>query len=109
MSCDQSTESRSTTRRLNQTLPKTRDRSGYPRQRRYVDWWADGIHFNLRGEDDRACLLVIIGVLRDGTKESVALDDGVHESTPSGYEILARLRDHQASPRVHSWPSATAR
>ena len=72
--------------------------------RRYVYWWADGVHFNLRSEDDdRACLLVIIGVLPDGTKEFVALDDGVRESSQSWYELLVRLRDQQgltAAPRL---------
>ena len=72
--------------------------------RRYVYWWADGVHFNLRSEDDaRACLLVIIGVLPDGTKEFVALDDGVRESTQSWYEMLVRLRDSQGlttAPRL---------
>ena len=64
-------------------------------QRRYLYWWADGIHFNLRGDDERACLLVIIGVLPDGTKEFVALDDGVREAEQSWYELLVRLRDQQ--------------
>jgi transposase-like protein len=72
--------------------------------RRYVYWWADGIHFNLRSEDDdRTCLLVIIGVLPDGTKEFVALDDGMRESTQSWYEMLVRLRDSQGlktAPRL---------
>ena len=72
--------------------------------RRYIYWWADGIHFNLRSEDDeRACLLVIIGVLPDGTKEFVALDDGVRESSQSWYELLVRLRDSQGlttAPRL---------
>jgi transposase-like protein len=72
--------------------------------RRYVYWWANGVHFNLRGEDDdRACLLVIIGVLPDGTKEFVALDDGVRESSQSWYELLVRMRDSQgltAAPRL---------
>jgi transposase-like protein len=64
--------------------------------RRYVYWWADGIHFNLRGEDDeRACLLVIIGVLPDGTKEFVGLDDGLRESEQSWHELLVHLRDQQ--------------
>jgi transposase-like protein len=63
---------------------------------RYVYWWADGIHFNLRSDDDeRACLLVVIGVLPDGTKEFVALDDGIRESEQSWYELLTHLRDHQ--------------
>lgn len=72
--------------------------------RRYIYWWADGIHFNLRGDDDdRACLLVIIGVLGDGTKEFVAIDDGMRESTQSWYELLIRLRDTQgltSAPRL---------
>ena len=34
---------------------------------RYLYWWADGVHFNLRGDDTRACLLVIVGVLPDVT------------------------------------------
>ena len=43
-----------------------RDRSAS----RYVYWWADGIHTGLRQENDaRQCLLVIIGVKPDGTKE----------------------------------------
>lgn len=63
--------------------------------RRYIYWWADGIHFNLRGESARECLLVIIGVLPDGTKEFVAIDDGIRESEQSWYEVLVRLRDQQ--------------
>lgn len=30
-------------------------------QHRYLYWWADGVYFNLRGDDTRACLLVING------------------------------------------------
>lgn len=62
---------------------------------RYLYWWCDGIHFNLRGDDTRACLLVIVGVLPDGTKEFVAIDDGVRESEQSWYELLVHLRDRQ--------------
>jgi len=64
--------------------------------RRYIYWWADGVHFNLRGDnDDRACLLVIVGVLPDGTKEFVGLDDGQRESAQSWHELLVHLRDSQ--------------
>ena len=46
--------------------------------RRYVYWWADGIHTGLRQEKDaRQCLLVIIGVLPDGRKELVTIGDGL--------------------------------
>lgn len=60
---------------------------------RYVYWWADGIHSGLREEEDaRLCLLVIIGVTRDGTKELVAVTDGVRESTESWRDVLLDLK-----------------
>jgi hypothetical protein len=45
--------------------------------------WVDGVHFNIRLEEDRLCCLVIVGVRPDGTKELVALADGYRESTDS--------------------------
>lgn len=60
---------------------------------RYVYWWADGVHTSLRGEDDaRQCLLVIIGVRLDGTKELVAIGDGLRESKTSWFELLRDLK-----------------
>jgi len=59
----------------------------------YVYWWVDGIHFNVRLEEDRLCTLVIVGVRPDGTKELVALADGYRESTESWAELLRSLRD----------------
>jgi putative transposase len=59
----------------------------------YVYWWVDGIHFNIRLEEDRLCTLVIVGVRPDGTKELVALADGYRESTDSWAEVLRGLRD----------------
>jgi transposase-like protein len=35
--------------------------------------WVDGIHLKVRLEQDKVCLLVMIGVRADGTKELVAL------------------------------------
>jgi transposase-like protein len=58
----------------------------------YVYWWVDGIHFNIRLEEDRLCCLVIVGVRPDGTKELVALQDGYRESTESWAEVLRGLR-----------------
>jgi transposase-like protein len=55
----------------------------------YVYFWADGVHFNVRLEDDRLACLVIIGVRPDGTKEVIALEDGYRESTES-WKILLR-------------------
>ena len=54
--------------------------------------WVDGIHFNIRLEDDRLCTLVIIGVRPEGTKELVALEDGYRESTDSWATVLRDLR-----------------
>lgn len=45
----------------------------------YVYVWADGIHFNVRLEEERLCALVIVGVRADGTKELVAIEDGYRE------------------------------
>jgi transposase-like protein len=58
----------------------------------YVYWWVDGIHFNVRLEEDRLCTLVIVGVRPDGTKELVALADGYRESTESWAELLRSLK-----------------
>lgn len=58
----------------------------------YVYWWVDGIHFNVRLEDDRLCTLVVVGVRPDGTKELVALADGYRESTDSWAEVLRDLK-----------------
>ena len=59
---------------------------------RYLYFWADGIHCGIRGEDDKSCLLVIIGVNKDGEKELVALEEGYRESEESWAEILRDLK-----------------
>jgi putative transposase len=66
----------------------------------YVYWWVDGIHFNIRLEEDRLCTLVIVGVRPDGTKELVALADGYRESTESWAEVLRSLRNRGLSAPV---------
>jgi transposase-like protein len=48
----------------------------------YVYCGADGVHLKVRLEQDKVCLLVMIGVRADGTKELIALDDG-HANRPS--------------------------
>src|SRR6476646_8836855 len=50
--------------------------------------WADGIHVKVRLEEDKLCLLVMIGVRADGRKELVALADGYRESTGSWADLL---------------------
>jgi len=60
--------------------------------RDYVYVWADGIHFNVRLEDDRLCTLVLIGARPDGTKELLAVEDGYRESTESWKSVLRGLK-----------------
>jgi transposase-like protein len=68
---------------------RTRDLSGVD----YVYVWADGVHVNVRlGEQDRLCLLVMIGVRPDGTKELIAVEDGYRESTESWAHLLRNLK-----------------
>ena len=54
----------------------------------YVYLWADGIHVNIRLEEHKLCLLVMIGVRADGRKELVALADGYRESAESWADLL---------------------
>jgi transposase-like protein len=67
---------------------QNRDLSGVD----YVYVWADGVHVNIRLDEERLCLLVLIGVRTDGTKELVALADGYRESTGSWADLLRDAR-----------------
>lgn len=58
----------------------------------YVYLWADGVHFNIRLEEDRLCCLVLVGVRADGRKELVAVGDGYRESEESWSEVLRDLK-----------------
>jgi transposase-like protein len=54
----------------------------------YVYVWADGIHVNIRLDEEKLCLLVMVGVRVDGTKELIALTDGYRESNGSWADLL---------------------
>ncbi len=54
----------------------------------YVYVWADGVHFNIRLEEDRQCILVLMGATADGKKELIALADGFRESEQSWKALL---------------------
>ena len=58
----------------------------------YVYLWVDGIHLKVRLEQQKLCLLVMIGVRADGRKELVALADGFRESTESWADVLRDCR-----------------
>lgn len=56
--------------------------------RQYVYLWADGIHFNIRLEEDRQCILVLMGATAEGQKELIAVVDGHRESAQSWFALL---------------------
>lgn len=58
----------------------------------YVYVWADGIHFNVRLEEDRQCILVLMGATDDGHKELIALADGYRESEQSWLTLLLDVK-----------------
>jgi len=60
--------------------------------KRYVYLWADGVYCSARLEDERSCLLVIMGADAYGKKELLAVSDGFRESTQSWKEVLLSLR-----------------
>ena len=53
----------------------------------YVYAWADGIHLNIRLDEEKLCLLVLIGVRIDGRKELIALAPGYRESAESWSDL----------------------
>ena len=70
--------------------------------KRYVYWWVDGIYFNIRLEEDRQCILVVMGATESGKKELIAIQDGFRESEQSWTELLLDLkaRGIEAGPQL---------
>jgi putative transposase len=62
------------------------------RSKRYVYVWADGIYFNIR-EDERQCILVMIGVTDTGYKELLGMAAGYRESELSWKSLMLKLKD----------------
>ena len=61
---------------------------------RIVYIWADGVYFDIRlGDDERMCILVIIGATAQGEKKLLGIEAGYRESTSSWVALLASLRD----------------
>ena len=70
------------------------------REKQYVYVWADGIHVNVRLENEanqRQCLLVLMGATMNGQKELIAVVDGYRESEQSWYELLLDLKSRGLS------------
>jgi transposase-like protein len=60
--------------------------------KKYVYVWADGVHFNIRLQEDRQCILVLLGATEDGRKELIALTDGFRESEQSWMALLLDVK-----------------
>ena len=60
--------------------------------KQYVYVWADGVHFNVRLEDDRTCILVLMGATAEGSKELIAVVDGYRESEQSWTTLLLDVK-----------------
>lgn len=58
----------------------------------YVYTWVDGVYFNVRLDNDRQCILVMIGAKEDGSKEPIVIQDGFRESKESWQAILRDLK-----------------
>jgi putative transposase len=63
----------------------------------YVYLWVDGVHFNIRLEEDRQCILVLMGATPDGKKELIAIADGYRESEQSWLELLLDVKSRGLS------------
>ena len=61
-------------------------------EKKYVYFWVDGIYCNVRLDDQRSCLLVIMGADEHGNKELLAVNDGYRESKTAWKEILLDLK-----------------
>jgi transposase-like protein len=72
---------------------KSRDLS----RKNYVYFWVDGIYFNVRLDDARSCILVIMGADSHGNKELVAVCDGFRESKLGWIEMLLDLKQRGLS------------
>ena len=62
------------------------------KEKEYVYVWADGVHFNIRLEEDRQCILVLMGATADGRKELIAIADGYRESEQSWKALLLDVK-----------------
>ena len=77
---------------------RRRDLSG----QEYVYIWADGVYCQARMEDQKQCLLVLMGSTGAGKKELIAVLDGYRESEQSWLELLVDLkrRGLQVAPKL---------
>ena len=60
--------------------------------RHYAYVWADGIYLQARLEDEKQCILVMIGATPEGRKELIGFTDGARESGQDWRELLLDLK-----------------
>ena len=61
----------------------------------YVYVWADGVHFNVRLEEEgsnKQCILVLMGATAEGVKALIAVTDGYRASEQSWRELLLSVQ-----------------
>ena len=70
--------------------------------KRYVYVWADGVYFQARLEEQKQCVLVLMGSTPAGEKELIAIQDGFRESEQSWLELLLDLKQRglKIAPRA---------
>jgi len=62
--------------------------------KQYVYVWADGVHFNIRLEEEgKQCILVLLGATADGHKELIAVSEGYRESEQSWKALLLDCKE----------------
>jgi len=70
--------------------------------KQYVYMWVDGIHVNVRLDEEASCILAIMGADAKGKKELLAVSDGYRESKVSWREMLLDLKQRgiQEGPKL---------
>jgi transposase-like protein len=59
---------------------------------RFTYLFADGIYQEIRGDNPKICVLVLMGVDERGKKHLIAIEDGTRESTQSWREVLLNAK-----------------
>jgi transposase-like protein len=65
---------------------------------RFTYLFADGIYQEIRGDNPKICVLVLMGVDTQGRKHLIALEDGTRESTQSWREVLLGAKARGLKP-----------
>jgi transposase-like protein len=68
---------------------------------RFTYLFADGIYQEIRGDNPKICVLVLMGVDEKGKKHLISIEDGTRESTQSWREVLLNAKSRGlAAPKL---------